>query len=374
MCIAEQMERLAGEFEFHLYSSRVADLDLSSIIWHRVWVPPGPHLLRFLWWMFANRFCRGWHRLRGLRHDLVYSPGINCLDADLIAVHMLFETLRLQMRKELSFRENSALAWPVLVHRKIYYKLIGFLESRIYSDENVTLITVSEKSAREIKALYGRRDDLAVIYDGLDTARFGPGRRLALRAKSRDALSIGDDEIAVLLIGNDLKKKGLTCLLESAAKMNVPKIGLMIVGEDSAAPYQDLIRKLGLVDQVKFLPQRQDVEFYYAAADVYAGPSLEDTFSMPPAEAMACGLPVITSRAAGVSELIHNGVDGFVLEDPRDSETLSILLAKLRDHPEFRAEVGKAAAQSVAQFTWEQNAEQLKSAFQPLLEMKSRKH
>ena len=59
---------------------------------------------------------------------------------------------------------------------------------------------------------------------------------------------------------------------------------------------------------MKFVPPRNDIEFYYAAADAYVGPSLEDTFAQPPAEAMACGLPVIVSSANGTSEIVTDGV------------------------------------------------------------------
>jgi glycosyltransferase involved in cell wall biosynthesis len=366
-CIAEQIERLAKNYEIHLYSARVEDLDLTSIAWHRVWIPRGPHLFSYTWWLFANRFHRWRHRVRGLRPDLIYSPGINCLDADLIGIHMLFESFRLQMRSELSLRKNPVLSWPKLIHRRIYYKFLGFLERRIYSDERVELTTVSQKTARETKDLYGRREDLTVIYHGLDTARFAPGRRLTLRPASRAALKLADDEFAILLIGNDLKKKGFTCLLEAVGKIANPKIRLLIVGDDSPVPYQEMIRTLGLAEQVKLLPQRPDVEFYYAAADLYAGPSIEDTYSMPPAEAMACGLPAITSRAAGVSEIIHHGVDGMILEDPRDSKTLSVWLARFMNDPELREKVGKAAALTAAQYTWDENAQQLQRVIEKLL-------
>ncbi|MFZ0820065.1 MAG: glycosyltransferase family 4 protein [Candidatus Acidiferrales bacterium] len=370
-CIAEQIERLAKNYEIHLYSSRVEDLDLSRITWHRIWIPPGPHLFSYIWWLFANRFHRWWRRLRP---DLIYSPGINCLDADLIGVHMLFESFRLQMRSELSLRKNPVLSWPVLIHRRIYYKFLGLLESRVYSDENVELVTVSEKTARETKELYGRREDLTVIYHGLDTARFAPARRLVLRPASRAALKLADDEFAILLIGNDLKKKGFTCLLEAVGKIANPKIRLLIVGDDSPVSYQELIRMLRLTEQVKLLPMRHDVEFYYAAADVYAGPSIEDTYSMPPAEAMACGLPAITSRAAGVSEIVHHGVDGMILEDPKDSKTLSGWLARFMNDPNFRAQMGKAAAVTAAQYTWDENARQLQRVIEKLVSGKKTLH
>jgi len=366
-CIAEQIERLSKIYDFHLYSSRVEDLDLSNITWHRVWIPPGPHLFRFLWWLFANRLHRMGDRLRGLRPDLIYSPGINCLDADLIVVHMLFESFRLQMRNELSLRRNPVRTWPLLLHRRIYYKFLGLLESRIYSSEKVSLVAVSGKTAREIKDLYPRKSDPAVIYHGLDTARFSPVRRQALRPAARAALNLAGDDFAILLIGNDWKNKGLTCLLEAAGKLDKHEIRLLIVGEDSPVPYQELIHRLGLVEQVKLLPRRPDVEFYYAAADVYAGPSLEDTFSLPPAEAMACGLPAITTRAAGVSEIIHHGVDGIILEDPTDAQTLSGWLARLLAEPDLRDRMGKAAAQTAVQYTWERNAEQLRELIDGLL-------
>jgi glycosyltransferase involved in cell wall biosynthesis len=366
-CIAEQIERLAKNYEFHIYSARVEDLDLSSITWHRVWIPPGPHLFSFTWWLFANHLHRWWHRLPP---DLIYSPGINCFDADLIGIHMLFEIYRLQAKDELSLRKNPVRSWPVLIHRKVYYKFLGMLERRIYSDKRVTLTTVSEKTARETKELYARREDVTVIYHGVDTTRFSPARLLALRPLSRAALNLADDDFAILLIGNDLKKKGFACLLEAAGKLANRKFQLLIVGEDSSAPYQDMIRTLGLADRVKFLPMRNDVECYYAAADIYAGPSLEDTYSMPPAEAMACGLPAITSRAAGVSEIIHHGEDGIVLEDPRDSKTLSDWLARIMDDSNLREQIGKAAAVTSAHYTWDENARQLQALIEQLLSKK----
>jgi glycosyltransferase involved in cell wall biosynthesis len=91
-----------------------------------------------------------------------------------------------------------------------------------------------------------------------------------------------------------------------------------------------------LAEQIKFSPLRPDVEFHHPAADVCAGPSIEDTISLPPGEAMAWGLPAITKRATGVSEIIRNEVDGVILENYTDSKTLSDWLAHLMNDPELR--------------------------------------
>src|SRR5690348_152197 len=80
--VAESVQRLASDYEIHLYSNRVEDVELSKITWHRIPALPGPHLFGYLWWLLANHIWR-WRdrRFRGLAPALVYSPGINCLDA-----------------------------------------------------------------------------------------------------------------------------------------------------------------------------------------------------------------------------------------------------------------------------------------------------
>jgi UDP-glucose:(heptosyl)LPS alpha-1,3-glucosyltransferase len=107
---------------------------------------------------------------------------------------------------------------------------------------------------------------------------------------------------------------------------------------------------------VKFQAASDDVEQFYAAADIYAGPSLEDSFALPPLEAMACGLPVITSVNNGGAQIITEGEDGFVLVDPRDVTVLSALVRKLYRDPDLRSRIGENAARTARSYTWERNA------------------
>jgi glycosyltransferase involved in cell wall biosynthesis len=368
--IAEQIERLNSKFEIHLYSSRVADIDLTSIAWHRVWIPPGPHLFGFLWWLAANRLRRTWHRLRGLRPDLIYSPGINCLDADLIAVHIVFAEFWDQVKDELKFRNNPMKTWPRLLHRRLYYSLIEFLERRVYRRADVALTAVSEKTALAVTHYYGRTAPVGVIYNGIDYGRFNPQRVAELRASARGSLGLTENAIAVLLVGNDWKKKGLPCLLEAAGLLHDPRLRILVAGRDIEAPYKLMISRLGLAEQVAFLPLRPDVEFYYAAADIYAGPSLDDSFALPPAEAMACGLPVITTRSNGGSTIMHHGEDGLILEDPADAKTLSQWLDRLANDAAWRATIGAAATITAAKYTWEHSAQQLGEVIDSIIQKK----
>jgi glycosyltransferase involved in cell wall biosynthesis len=360
-CVAEQVERLSDAYEIHLYSERVKDIDLSKIKWHWVPVPPGPYVFRYIWWLMANHVCR-WidRRFRGVDPDVVYSPGVNCVDADVIAVHIVFAEFLEQVSEELELRRNPMQSWPVLLHRRVYYLVCEFLERRAYRNDRIALVAVSEKTARAVVNFSGRKGSVDVVYNGIDIERFNPGRRAAMRVSARATLGLSEDAFVVLLIGNDWKKKGLPPLLEAAGRLREPRLRLLVVGRDTTAPYQEMIRRLGIAEQVSFLPSRLDVEFYYAAADTYAGPSLDDSFALPPAEAMACGLPVITSRRNGGSAIIHHGRDGLILEDPSDTETLSQWLARLANDVDWCRLLGEAAAQTAAEYTWERNASRMR--------------
>jgi len=357
MCLAEMLERLAGEYEIHLYSTRVEDVDLSRIRWHRVLALPGPHLLSYLWWLAANSIVRAWNRMyHGLTPDLIFSPGINCLHADVISVHIVFAEFHRQVEKKLRLLSNPVASWPLLIHRRIYYCLAEALERRVYTDPDVSLVAVSQKVAVDLNRFYARQDNAHVIYHGCDVERFHARRRYDLRERARIELELRQDEFCILLIGNDWKKKGLNCLLEAVARLANRKFRILVVGKDDPSPYRGFLDLNYLADRVQFLPLRRDVEFYYAAADLYAGPSLEDAFALPPLEAMACELPVIVSRHAGVSELIHHGTDGVVLEDPEDAGTLAEWIRRLAEDADLLGTVAANAARTAAEYTWERNA------------------
>ena len=364
-CVAEQIERLAGDFEIHLYSERVEDVDLRGIHWHRVPALPGPHLTAYLWWFAANSMLRWWHSKRGsLDPGLVYSPGINCFDADIISVHVVFAQFHRQMENKLRLLRNPISSWPLLIHRRVYYRLIRFLERRIYTPTRVCLVPVSRKVAVSLNRIYQRTENLYVVYFGVDQKQFNPRRRYELRESARGEFGLHENEFAILLIGNDWKSKGLICLMDAVARLANPVIRILVVGKDDETLFRGLLGRNGLADRVQFLPPRPDVEFYYAAADLYASPSLEDAFALPPLEAMACGLPVIVSRETGVCETIHHGEDGFILEDPEDTQTLAEWIGRLAADKNLCQTVGANAALTAQKITWESNAAGMKEVIE----------
>ena len=369
--IAEWTSRLSGEFDVHVYSQRVEDLDLTRLTWHRIPKIPGPHLLNFLWWLAANHLWR-WRdrRFRGIAHDLVFTAGTNCVDADAISIHIVFAEFVRQVRSAMSLQRNSILSWPRIIHRRLYYRLITLLERHLYTQPRAQLILIARKTAEDLNRFYGPHDVLPVLYMGIDHTTFNPQMRMERRDEVRGELGVRDEQFVLLLVGNDWRKKGLYTLLGALPLLADRQMLLLVVGDDEKHSYQEHIQRYGLSNRVRFLPSRPDVAFYYAAADAYIGPSLEDTFAQPPAEAMACGLAVITSITNGTAEIITDGVDGLIVQDPNDPKELAAQIRRVCEDPNFRRQLEENAARTSLRYTWDQNGEQMKEIFTDVLRHK----
>ena len=367
--ILEQLERFSEHpgTEIHIYAQRLEDLNGVSlfharktqsghIFWHKIPALPGPHLFAYIWWFLANHFYR-WRdaRIHALSYDLVYSPGINALDADVIAVHIVFHEFYRRIRSHLKLAGSSKASWPVLLHRRLYYRLIMALERLVYPRRETRLVAVSQLVSRHLQEFFGR-SDARVIPNAVDTDRFMPQVRAQRREIARARLRLSPEIFVLLLVGNDWAKKGLETLAHCLAECRDLPITLLVVGRDDPGIFLPLLDRLAVRDRVKFHPPTDEVEDFYAAADLYASPALEDSFALPPLEAMACGLPVITSVNNGGSQSITEGFDGFVLVDPLDTSALSTLVRQLFEHPELRTRVGENAARTAQAYTWDRNA------------------
>jgi UDP-glucose:(heptosyl)LPS alpha-1,3-glucosyltransferase len=369
----EWLSHLPDEFDIHVYSQRVEDFDESKFTWHRIPKLSGPHLLNFLWWLAANRLWRYWdERFRNLRHDLVFSAGANCLDADAICVHIVFAEYTRQVRGGMSFLRNLIWEWPRLLHRKLYYGISVLMEGRAYKNCETKLIVYSRKTARELKQFYGRTDRIPVLHLGLDHSVFNTTVRAVLRGRAREELKLAENQFTLILVGNDWRNKGVPVLLDALAHLRDLPVVLLIVSREDQSSCRELITEKKLDDRVLFLPPRKDIEFYYAAADAYAGPSLQESYGIPPAEAMACGLPVIVSAAAGVSEIVTNDVDAMVLDDPTDADKLATMIRRLYEGKELRNRLGKKACETARRYTWDRNGRDLAVILEEILQRKAR--
>jgi glycosyltransferase involved in cell wall biosynthesis len=366
--MVEWLSRLSDSFEIHFYSQRVEDLHPATFVWHRIPKLPLPHLLDFLWWLLVCRLWVGWHnRFSHTHHDVILSSGANFPGADAICVHIVFAEYVERVRSEVMLRRNSVAAWPRLIHRKLYYGLALLLENWAYKNPKTILVVNSKKSARELAKHYGREEKLRVVRPGIDHSVFSPEVRTALRTTARRELGLCAEDFAMILVGNDWLNKGAGVLLEVLEQLNDLPVRLLIVSREVSPHWQRLIAEKNLGTQVHSLTPRRDIEFYYAAADLCVAPSLQDAYSLPPAEAMACGLPVIVSGQTGVSEIIADGEGGLILNDPRDVPGLAAMIRRLYEDGDLRNRLGERAADTARRYTWESGSNEIAALLTDIL-------
>lgn len=187
------------------------------------------------------------------------------------------------------------------------------------------IITNSDMVRRDIEAVYGaEHGELHVIRNGVDTEAFSPAGREEHCAAARAEWGIDAGAPLLLFVGTGYRRKGLAELL--AALTDCPEHVLLVLGRDRDPPWKKRLAALGLKDRVRFLPARPDLVPLYHAADAVVFPSWFDTFGNIGLEAMRCGTPLITTRFAGVHELVQPDVNGDVIDRPDHLDALRMAI------------------------------------------------
>ena len=206
------------------------------------------------------------------------------------------------------------------------------------------VICNSEMVKRDIAARFGvAAARLHVIHNGVDLNYFHPGLREQYRAQTRELLGIAERTPVILFVGSGFERKGLPSLLRTLAAMSNRAAHLIVVGRDRhQAAMEQLARELGVIDRTRFLGGQADVRPDYAAADVFALPTLYDPFPNAALEALACGLPVLTSFDSGAAELITPACGAVV--NALDVKAQAAALDQLTQDPYAMRHAAHAAA------------------------------
>lgn len=247
--------------------------------------------------------------------------------------------------------------------QRTFERVVTTLERAMYrSADHAEVIAISHQLRSELAAYYGRVERVSVIHHGVDTALFHhatPDERAALRM----GLELPADPVIALFVG-DLRKGGAVALDVLAQSEGVH---LVIVSGSEPAPYRAHAESVGVADRVTFRGSVPDVERYYGAADLFLFPSAYDAFGMVVSEAMASGLPVLTSRQAGASELIHHDEDGIVVGDATDSSAFALHVNRLARDRVARERMGLAARNTAERHTWDDVAHRTMQVYEQVL-------
>ncbi len=214
------------------------------------------------------------------------------------------------------------------------------------------LMTVSQKSARDIEEDFGLpQGRIRTIEIGVDMSLFKPMPEVQRRP---------DKLIATISANAPLK--GLPFLLQAFADLRRqrPELSLTVIGRDGHAQTQRLMKKLDINGSVEFTGriETEDMVRRYAGATVAVVPSLYEGFGLPAAEAMACQVPVVSTHAGALPEVVGEDGAAGVLVAPGSAESLAREIGALLDAPQKRLEMGVEGRRRVGNlFTWRRTAE-----------------
>ncbi|MBF0159234.1 MAG: glycosyltransferase family 4 protein [Magnetococcales bacterium] len=248
-----------------------------------------------------------------------------------------------------------------------YHLYTRLMERRLYHSPRLkAVICNSAMVKREIQQMFGVAEErLHVIYNGVDTARFHPSLREQHRQAVRDQWHIPAEAMLFLFLGSGYQRKGLSQAMAALAQQSQPS-WLLVVGHDrKQQDYERQALRLGLADRVRFAGSQADAAPFYGAADAFVLPSLYDPFANAVLEAMAAGLPVMTSTSCGAVDLIVDGDNGYLL-DALDETALALAMTRLQQI-ELRRCMGERARQTVLPLTFANMAERLLHLYNEVL-------
>jgi UDP-glucose:(heptosyl)LPS alpha-1,3-glucosyltransferase len=200
------------------------------------------------------------------------------------------------------------------------------------------------------------QEKIHVIPNGVDLERFSPSRLISLRVPARAELQVGARPL-VLTVAQDYRRKGVAAVMALARRAagRGDPFAFVVVGGGARhrEPFERAARREGCCN-IRFVGPTAGVERYYAAADLFLLPTFYDPCALSVPEALAAGLPVITTSRNGASELMEHGRHGFIVDNPADIEAIDESLRSLLD-PVRRAGMGMAAGAAARYLSCEVN-------------------
>jgi UDP-glucose:(heptosyl)LPS alpha-1,3-glucosyltransferase len=212
-----------------------------------------------------------------------------------------------------------------------FHLYVKHAEKQMVKSKQLKAIICNSKMVKdEIIHWFGVPDSMIhVIYSGVDLDHFTPEVKTQ-RSKVRADLNIAEPDTVFLFVGSGFARKGVLPLLKALHGLPENTHAIVIGHDKELEKYKSRAQKLGLNRRVHFLGKIQDVRPYYGCCDAFVLPTLYDPFPNVILEAMACGLPVITSTKCGGAEFIRQGVNGYIV-DSLDIQGLSESMRKLMD-------------------------------------------
>jgi len=358
--LADLCTRMAAEgHEVHVFAQHRNE-EYPGIYFHSVKTIPFPKSLQLL--SFAMRATK---EMQNGNYDILFGVG-NTLKADVLQPHggvhwaWLWRSLRAY---------DNPILWMVkFLGRVLSPKqwVNGWIENAPYKGDRLQkIVAISDMVKQDMMKWYQVPEErIVVVYNGVDIEHFHPRNR-RYREEIRRRHGIGD-ELVILFVSNNFRMKGLGFLIKALAKIkkvSPASFKLLVLGRDRQNFYLRLARGRGISGGVVFAGSTDEPEKYYGASDLLVHPTFYDACSLTVLEALASGLPVITTNSNGAGGIITQGQEGFVIGDPRDDRALAekILFFLDREQMERASTAARRLAES---HSLERNWEEMRNIFE----------
>lgn len=234
------------------------------------------------------------------------------------------------------------------------HRAILRLEKAIFNPAHTRVVITNSKLARaQVREIYGfPLERMHVVYNGVDLVKFSAAARPAPVSKT----------IRLLFVGMDYRRKGLAHLLRGISRMKPPTAlcSLDVVGKGDERGFRRVAENLGIAGAVRFHGPTPMVEAFYRRADLLVLPTQHDPFANVCLEALACGLPVVTTAANGAAEIVRDGETGFILDGTSDlADQIAARISAFAAMPmASRRHMAQRARQSAEAFTIGRNVDE----------------
>ncbi|WP_434777621.1 glycosyltransferase family 4 protein [Neisseria sp. Ec49-e6-T10] len=248
-----------------------------------------------------------------------------------------------------------------------YHHYVKYAEKAMFTHPELKkVICNSHMIKKEIQTYFGLPEHkITVIYNGVDTKTFSPTLK-KYRQEVRASLKINEQTPLLLYVGSGFERKGVARALKGLVQN--PEVSLLIVGHDKRLnQYRSLAKKLNVDTRCFFMGKQENILPFLGAADAFILPTLYDPFPNACIEALASGLPVITSHTCGASELITEGQNGFIADALQDKTWSNAIGKWLIAHKQNAQQLSEHAHISVGQLTLENMSNELVALYQTLL-------
>ncbi len=225
------------------------------------------------------------------------------------------------------------------------------------------IIVMSNQIKKEIIKYHGIPEGkIRVVYSGIDSKFFKPNKKY--RKEIRQKLGLSNNEIVLVFAGNPYSRKGLNYLVKVLPLIKNAKLIVIgrDLGKDKITNYQILAEKLGVADRLIYAGFSKEINKFFAASDIFVFPTLYEPFGLVILEAMASGLPVVTSASAGAAELIGEK-EGLLLKNPRSPKEIASKINYLIDNNLIK-KFGKNARRKAENYTWKKTAREMERVFE----------